>query len=142
MELCFLARLEPTGMRWENGHVSMTSLQRKQVCKSATVSSLCVIKHFPSAPMLTVTLTVANTKLCIQIFHPALMGDPTNTTRGLANALHCGVSVTDLHAHVIFSAKSRPSTARVPVLLCSFSKIFGADAQIFANVIVVIHDDL
>ena len=50
----------------------------------------------------------------------------------LANALHCGVAVTDLHAHVIFSTKPRPSTARVPVLLCSFPKIFGADAQILA----------
>ena len=40
------------------------------MCKSATVSSLCTIEHTPSAwvgfaPKLTVTLTVAGTKLCL-----------------------------------------------------------------------------
>ena len=76
MQLCFLAHLQPTRMRWENGHISLTSLKtKKHVCRSA-------IKHSPSAwagfaPKLTVTLAVAKTKLCIQIFRPALMGDPT-----------------------------------------------------------------
>ena len=45
---------------------------RKQMCRSATVSSLCTIQHSPSAwagfaPKLTETLTVAVTKSCSQI---------------------------------------------------------------------------
>ena len=115
--------------------------------RNATVSSLRAIKHSSSAwagfaPMLTVTLTVAKTKLCVRIFRPALMGDSHSTTRSLANALHCGAVVTDLRVHVILSAKPRPPTARVPALLCSLSKTFGADVQIRANVIVALHDAL
>ena len=30
MQLCFMAHLEPTRMRWENGPVSLTSLKRKK----------------------------------------------------------------------------------------------------------------
>ena len=45
---------------------------RKQMCRSATVSSLCTIQHSPSAwagfaPKLTETLIVAVTKSCSQI---------------------------------------------------------------------------
>ena len=44
MQLCFMVHLEPTRMRWENGQVNLTSLKTRQVCKSATVSSLCTIE--------------------------------------------------------------------------------------------------
>ena len=71
MQLYFVAQLEPTRMRWKGDQVHTTRLKtRKQVCRSATVSSLCTIQHFPSAwagcaPKLTVTLTVAETKSCL-----------------------------------------------------------------------------
>ena len=46
------------------------------------MSSLRAIRHSSSAwagfePKLAVKLTVAKTKLCIQIVRPALVGDPT-----------------------------------------------------------------
>ena len=99
---------------------------------SATVSSLCTIK----------TLSLSLGWLCAQAdrdthrcwnktLHldspPCTQGRSHSTTRNLANALRCGVTVTGLHAHVIFSAKTKPSTASVPVLLCSFPK-FASDA--------------
>ena len=46
----FCGTLEPTRMRWECGQVRVTRLRkRKQLCKSATVSSLCTDQHSPSA---------------------------------------------------------------------------------------------
>ena len=80
------------------------------------MSSLCAIKHSPSAWAgfaTKLTVTVARTKLCTWILRPALMGDLHSTTRSRANALRCGVAVTGLHAHVVFSAKLKPSTASV-----------------------------
>ena len=72
MELCFMAHLEPTRLRWENGQVSLASLETREasVQECNGVSSLCTIEHSPSAwagfaPKLTVTLTVAGTKLCL-----------------------------------------------------------------------------
>ena len=67
-QLCFVARLEPTRVRWNGDQVHTTRLETgKQVCKSATVSTLCTMQHSPSAwagfaPKLTVTFTVAETK--------------------------------------------------------------------------------
>ena len=83
------------------------------------VKSVYTQKHSPSAwlgfaPKLTVTLTVAGTKLCTWILRPALMGDLTAQLEALQMSFRCGVSVTGLHAHVIFLAKSKPSTASVP----------------------------
>ena len=62
--------------------MSLTSLKTREASVQATVSSLRAITHSPSAwagfaPKLTVTLTAAKTNLCVQIFRPALMGDPT-----------------------------------------------------------------
>ena len=74
--------------------------------KCATVSSLCTIEHSPSAwagfaPKLTVTLTIAKTKLCLTPHSGSSSytpGRPSTATRSLANALHCGVAVTGLSA--------------------------------------------
>ena len=71
-QLCFVAQLERTRVRWKGDHVHTTRLETgKQMCRSATVSSLCTIQHSPSAwagfaPKLTVTLTVAEAKSCFR----------------------------------------------------------------------------
>ena len=146
MQLCFLAHLEQTRMRWESGQVSLTNLKTREasVQECNGVESVC-----------NQTLTLSLGWLCAQadsdtprcynkILHsdssPCTHGRSHSTTRSLANALRCGVAVTGLHAHIIFSAKSKPFTARVPVLLCNFPKISGTDVRILANVFVVIHD--
>ena len=67
----FVTQLEPTRMRWKSDQVHTTTLwQRKQICGNVTVSSQCAIQHSSSAwanvvPKLSVTLTVAETKILI-----------------------------------------------------------------------------
>ena len=123
-------------MRWENGQVSLTSLKTRkasaQECNGVeSVHNKTLLSAWAGfAPKLTVTLTVARTKLCTWILRPAIMGYLT----AQFEALQMPLSQQN---------QSHPSTASVPVLLCSFPKTSsGFDVQILANVIVALHDAL
>ena len=90
MQLHFVARLEPKRMRWKSDQMCTAILKaRKQMCRSATVSSPRVTQHSSSAwagfaPMLTVMLTVAE-KSCL--------GSRSVLRRVLTNLLEHGCAI-------------------------------------------------
>ena len=67
-------------------------------------------------------MSVVDLSPVLGVLRPTLMGDPRSTTRSHANALRCGVAITGLLAHCIFSARSQAIHCKCPLCSCAVSR--------------------